>query len=180
MERDGSSKSSAILTEEKQLAEGEAKTSRNFFRIASGSAALGLGCAFGSLEALRRNPNGFSFEFSCKTLLAFAIGAAVAFLYWWFAAKNLTSARRGAWWLFIGGVAMFLYPLRFVPPDKSREMVQGLMVAVCALSGAAFLFWQIKRFLDLDTKLNETAGEPARATSARDQVAASNLNHNDV
>ena len=114
--------------------ESEPKSSRVFFKIASISTALGFGCAAASTASLRSSPVGFSFQISAATFVAFAVGAAVAMIYWKLVASNSKAARRASFLIALAGVGLFLYPLRFVPASNLRDLTIGLILATIALS----------------------------------------------
>jgi hypothetical protein len=135
----------------------ETRNTREFFKIASVSTAIGFGCGVGSLQSLHWGPAGLMFQVSAGTFVAFAIGAAVGLLYWRAVTSGARSARNGSKWLLLGGVALFFYPLRFVPAEKLPDIAIGLALAVTALSTVACMLWQVKRFLDHDTQEFEGA-----------------------
>jgi hypothetical protein len=137
----------------------ESRSSRDFFKIASISTALGFGAAAGSAASLRSSPVGFSFQITVVTFVAFAIGAAIALVYWRLVASNSKSARRASLLIALAGVGLFLYPLRFVPAGNLHDLAMGLILATCALSIVGFLLWRVKRFLDTDSQQADAAEE---------------------
>jgi hypothetical protein len=154
---------------------GDSKNQRRLYPIFTLSTALAFGCMVATLESLRPDSAGFSFEPSYKTLIAFAAGGAIAFPLWRLilngtrlGQRNLSLAT-GAMvvGMLILGVGAFLYPLRFVPRDKWPEIRTGLLTAVCALSGVACLLWGVKRFVDTDEKENGNKPETAKAKPAK-------------
>jgi hypothetical protein len=130
----------------------EPKSSRDFFKIASISTAIGLGCAAASTESLRSSPVGFSFQITAGTFVAFAVGAAIGFFYWKLIAKSTTAARIGSVLLGLAGIGLFLYPLRFVPSGTLPDLTIGLLIATGALGTVGFIIWRIARFLDADAQ----------------------------
>jgi peptidoglycan/LPS O-acetylase OafA/YrhL len=136
-------------------------SSRTFFRIASLGTAIGFGCAAASTESLRSSPAGFSFQITAGTFVAFAIGAAIAIFYWRLVVHNSPAVRRSSVLLALGGVGLFLYPLRFMPSRNLPELAIGLVSATLALSLVAFLLWKVKRFLDSDERRGEAATNSA-------------------
>ena len=142
------------------LPESEPRSSRVFFKIASFATALGFGGAAASTASLRSSPGGFSFHISVGTFVAFAIGAAVGLFYWKLVAQESKAARRATFFIALGGVGLFLYPLRFVPAGNLLDLAVGLILATIALSLVGFLLWQVKRFLDLDSQQADAAPEP--------------------
>lgn len=139
----------------------EPKSSRDFFKIASISTALGLGCAAASTESLRSGPVGFSFQITAGTFVAFAAGAAIGLLYWKLIAKGSTAARIGSVALGLAGIGLFLYPLRFMPSGTRSDLTIGLLIAAGALGTVAFIIWRIARFLDADARSGEESGKPS-------------------
>jgi hypothetical protein len=146
-----------------QIMNGDSKNQQRLYPIFTLATALAFGCMLATVEALRPDSAGFSFEVSYKTLIAFVAGGAIAFPLWRIilngtklGQRNLSLAT-GAMVviLLVLGVGAFLYPLRFVPRDKWPEIRTGLITAVCALSGVACLLWGVKRFVDADEKENE-------------------------
>src|SRR4051794_11560672 len=127
----------------------EADRQQLLYRVVTCSTALGFGCMFASLEALRPSPTGFSFEFSLRTVIAFAVGGAWVFPFWRFLFKNSSASGRkmkiiwavGFAALAVLGIGAFLYPLRFVPREKLPEIRTGLITAFFALSGVVGLLW---------------------------------------
>jgi hypothetical protein len=139
----------------------ESNSSRVFFKIAALSTALGFGAAAASTASLRSSPVGFSFQLSARTFVAFVIGAAVALIYWKLVAQESRAARRASLLIALGGVGLFLYPLRFVPAGNLHDLAVGLILAACALSLVGFLIWRITRLLDAETRQADAAEHPA-------------------
>jgi hypothetical protein len=137
------------------------------FGIMSFSTALGLGGMFASLQALYLDASGFSFRLSPGTLAAFAMGSAAGLVYWKIVSHDGMDGksrlgRAATILLAMAGVAAFLYPLRFVPAEKMREIAKGLATAVVALSLVGFMLRRLKRFFDADDNRMEGI-ESARA-----------------
>jgi hypothetical protein len=138
----------------------DSQTQRRLYPIFTLSTAVAFGCMLATLEALRPDADGFSFEVTYKTLIAFVAGGVIAFPLWRLilngtklGQRNLNLATGGmVVLLLVLGVGAFLYPLRFVPREKWPDIRAGLLTAVCALSGVACLLWGVKRFVDADEK----------------------------
>jgi len=117
--------------------------------------SLAAGFAVGSLEALQPN---FSFKVSAKTVIAFALGAAMVWIYWTILLNPSKTPRQNRLrWvasavLFLAGVAGFLYPLRFIAPNNYPDVILGLGAALCGISVIAVLLLACKRFLDRDSE----------------------------
>src|SRR5580692_9546158 len=106
-----------------EMPQPETALSRGFLKIVLGSTALALGCMAAAIESLRRDADGFTFQLSAGTLVAFVAGLAAGLYYWKLAAKGHWAARVGTALLVLAGVGGFLYPLRFVPADKMGEII---------------------------------------------------------
>jgi len=121
------------------------------------SSSLAAGFATASLEALQPN---FSFKISFTTVIAFLAGAIVLAIYWRILLNPSKRPRQkrlrltASVLLALGGVAAFLYPLRFIPSSNSLDVAIGLFAAFCGLSAVAILLLWCKRFLDEDTRNN--------------------------
>jgi hypothetical protein len=118
--------------------------------------SLAVGFAAASLAALQPD---FSFRLSPRTFLAGAMGAAFTACYWRILLSSTGSGRKylrvgASALLFCGGVAGFLYPLRFIAPDNYSDVLAGLAIAFCGLTGVALLLFWCKRFLDKDSQNN--------------------------
>src|SRR6266566_1501435 len=120
-------------------------------RIMVLSSSVACGFAAASLEALQPD---FSFHVSGKTPVAFAVGAALVWIYWRiiFSASKAPRQNRlrftASALLILAGVAGFLYPLRFIAPNNYADVLIGLAIAFGVLSGVAGLLLYCKRFLD--------------------------------
>jgi protein-S-isoprenylcysteine O-methyltransferase Ste14 len=136
------------------------KNEQDLFKVMVFSTALAFGALLASLESLRSNATGFSFQVSFRTLGAFLVGAGVALAYWRLLFNSSSAARRtgmviGTVLLALMGVGAFLYPLRFVSREKLPDILIGLGIAVCALSLVAGLLWSVHRYLDADSAREE-------------------------
>ncbi len=121
---------------------------RDFFRIASFSTALALGCAAATVYSVKLGSAGITIELSWGTLVAFAAAAGVGVYYW----RLIEKGRRSARWLdavmILLGLALFLYPVRFVAPEKKVDVAVGLVLAMIFLGTAGWLIWRCMRFFD--------------------------------
>jgi hypothetical protein len=126
---------------------------QRFFKIASYSTALAFGAALASDQALIKDASGFSFNLTMGTPAAFVVGFAVGLIYWRIVLAGSTGGRTvllriSSFLLLLGGVAAFLYPLRFLPAEKLPEVFVGLFTAAVALSLVAFVLWRFKKFFE--------------------------------
>jgi hypothetical protein len=125
-------------------------------RVIIWGTALAGGAMVASLQALQAGPNGFYFEISWATALAFAAGAAAVLAGWRILLQDAPTPRGRLlragvkWVLLLSAAAAFLYPLRFVPRAKLPEIATGLGLAALVLSIVGWLLWTIRRFLEKD------------------------------
>jgi len=145
----------------------EAKNERDVMRIMISGTAVAFGFLAASLQALRPNPAGFTFQVSLLTFLAFAVGVGIVFVFWKIILNRSGGARQKSlrFWaellLLFLGMGAFLYPLRFVPAEKLPEMLTGLITAACALSLMACLLVMMGRFLESDDRENQLSSHDA-------------------
>ena len=139
-------------------------TEGGIFRIAGIGAALAFGTMVASLFALRSTAAGLVFELNALAVIAFVISAVVAWFYWRLIARMATDKspeqRKKKFVVFsiallIVGAFAFAYPLRFVPPEKRRDVFTGLALAVAVLTGVGFVMRQVIKFLAADQKHTE-------------------------
>jgi len=101
-------------------------------------------------------------ELSAGSGIAFLVGATFSWLFWRVVFK-VDSKRTGpgkrrvlfaalSVLLSLATVAAFAFALKGVGNEKLREIIQGTLLAVFALSGVGFLLWRIARFLESDNK----------------------------
>jgi hypothetical protein len=131
---------------------------KDFLRLAAASMGLALGIMLASLAALNRDASGYSFHIRSPVVaIAFAVGAVIGYAYWVLIGRSDTLrgapklVRGASALLVLVGIGGFLYPLRFLPPSKLPEVLEGLGGAVLALSLVGFLLWKIKKLLDRDS-----------------------------
>ena len=103
-------------------------------------------------------------ELSAGSGIAFLVGAAFSWLFWRVVFKvDKPGEKTGAGkrrvlfaalsvLLSLATVAAFAFALKGVGNEKLREIIQGTLLAVFALSGVGFLLWRIARFLESDNK----------------------------
>lgn len=125
------------------------KDERDLSRIVALAGGLGLGAMLALSEALRIKEATFSLQFSVKTLIAFALGFAVAFAY---LSRILAHPERTSRLFIRGGLiiiillvlAAFIYPLRF-SLDKLIERLEGVAVALCFIAYGLILIRSVVR-----------------------------------
>ncbi|MDB6022815.1 MAG: hypothetical protein JWQ04_2672 [Pedosphaera sp.] len=132
------------------------KNERDIQRIMKLGTAIGFGCMAASLAALHSSPTGISFQITGRTLFAFVLGAAAVFPFWKIVFNVVSGNRqrsRHVWaasLLLLIGIGAFLYPSRFVPAEKLRDMYTGLVIAACALSLLAAMLILFGKFFETD------------------------------
>ena len=161
-----------VLEEAGEEATCRGSNERLFLKQVSWSTALGFGFAFAAVESLGMNPANLSLHISGATLVAFLIGAVLGFACWTILTRDSgprpsSLQRRATIILLLGGLGEFLYPLRFLSRDSLAETLEGLAIAVLALSVVGFTLWRIKGFLEHDAAQSEIESKkPAMGQSA--------------
>ena len=98
-----------------------------------GSSAFGAGMLFASLTGLEQGESGLEFHVRLLSVPAFIVGSVVASAYWWLvfhlgAGKDDRSSRRqlhaASGLILLLALAVFMYPLRFVTPEKRDELMK--------------------------------------------------------
>ena len=52
------------------------------------------------------------------------------------------------------GLAAFLYPIRFVQPERMRDVVEGIGAAFLVLALIGVVLWRVIKFLNQDEDAN--------------------------
>ena len=139
------------------------------FNIASYGAALAFGVMVATMFALERTPNGLSFKLNAAAIVSFLVAAPVAYFYWRLIARMATERapeqRRKKFIVFsIGlllvGVMAFLYPLKFVPEEKRKDVLVGLALAFGCIGGVGLVMLKLRKFLEADLKSSEEKDGP--------------------
>lgn len=142
-----------------------------FFRIAGVGSSLAFGAMVASLFALDHGPSGFSFRLNALTVIAFVIAAATGWYYWKLVARMATekapAQRRKKFIVFsvglvLVGVVGFFYPMKFIPPEKRKDVFIGLALAFGVLSGVALVMRKVIKFLESDLKKSEQEDQPPK------------------
>lgn len=136
------------------------KDDRPVFRIIIYCLSLAFSVLIASLETVRSARDGFAFEVSWRTAVAFLLGAALTVPCFRTIFLSPNKARRNAALtvVVVIGVASFLYPLRFVPSEKFGAIFTGLTIAACTLSVIGVILLTINRFLNADQRAMENGG----------------------
>ena len=148
------------------------ETSQNesaLFRIAGLGTSVAFGVMVASLFALRSVPNGFTFELNAAAVISFIAAAVPAWFYWRLVARiavdKAPQRRKKKFIVFsvglmLVGIVSFLYPLKFIPEEKRKDVFVGLTLAVACVTGVGVVMWKVKRFLDADLKRSEEEDQP--------------------
>ena len=148
----------------------EAKPVSNstLFRIAGFGASLAFGTMIATLFALKIQPTGVSFELNIWVVISFFMAATAGWLYWRMVARlavgGAAKDQKRKFQIFslgliLLGVVGFLFPLKFIPPEKRMDVFIGLSLALACILGVGLVMWRVKKFLDADLKRSED-GEP--------------------
>src|SRR5512132_211206 len=117
---------------------GEAQTTggpKTLFRIAGIGASLAFGAMVATLFALKPVPDGLTFVLNVPTVIAFVVAALFAWMYWRMvermALEKAPAQRRKKFVIFsvglvLVGLVSFLYPMKFIPAEKRRDVFIGL------------------------------------------------------
>ncbi len=142
----------------------EKSNTSGLFHIASYAAALAFGVMVATLFALERTPIGLTFKLNAAAVISFLVAAPVTFFYWRLIARMATQRapeqQRKKFIVFsIGllliGVMAFLYPLKFVPEEKRKDVFVGLALAFGCIGGVGLVMLKVRRFLEADLKTSE-------------------------
>lgn len=144
------------------------RNDRVFFWFAGGSLALAFGVLLATIESSHQGPTGFVFDTGGATWAAFAVGAAGGLLVWKLVSDTSTARASSVLkatliLLVLGGLATFLYPLRFLRTETLVDAAHGLVTSAVALTFVGYFLWRIKKALDRDAEENtgvEQAGRP--------------------
>lgn len=133
---------------------------RGFRAVMVGSSALGAGCLIASLPMVQSGPGGIDFRWSYWALPAFALGAVMAIGFWQLifrlarhrgdeaaSRRKLYAASAG---LMLVAFGAFIYPLRFVVPERRTDVLIGLGMAIIALSAVGLLIRTVVKWLESD------------------------------
>jgi hypothetical protein len=60
------------------------------------------------------------------------------------------------------GVVSFLYPMKFIPGEKRRDVFIGLALAIGCIGGVGFVMWKVRNFLEADLKHSEEEDQHTR------------------
>ena len=134
------------------------------FRIAGVAASLACGAMVASLFSLKSAPTGLGFELNAGAIVAFPVAAVCAWFYWRMVVrmageKNPEQSKKKFFvfsaGLLLAGVVAFLYPLKFIPAEKRKDVFIGLALAATVLTGVGVVMWKVRKFLEADLQKSE-------------------------
>ncbi|PYK98981.1 MAG: hypothetical protein DME19_10400 [Verrucomicrobia bacterium] len=137
---------------------------RDLLRVIRFSSAVSLGLMAAFLFSVKQVTPDLKCEFSVGSGVAFLAGMAFSWLFWRVVFKEAKTGktagrRKGRAWfaalsvlLSLASGGAFAFALKGVGNEKLMEILQGTVIALFALSGVGFLFWQAIRFLENDSK----------------------------
>jgi hypothetical protein len=134
------------------------------FRIAGVGASLAFGSMVASLFALQPTREGFTFALNVGAIISFTVAATFTWFYWRMIARMASDRaperRKKKFIVFSAGLILigilsFLYPLKFIPKEKRKDVFVGLALAAACITGVGFVMMKVKRFLDADLKRSE-------------------------
>ena len=146
------------------MSSAEKSNTSALFNIASYGAALAFGVMVATMFALERTPNGLSFKLNAAAIISFLVAAPVAYFYWRLIARMATERapeqRRKKFIVFSAGLLLigvmaFLYPLKFVPAEKRKDVFVGLALAFGCIGGVGLVMIKVRKFLEADLKHSE-------------------------
>jgi hypothetical protein len=143
-----------------------------FRRVLVVSTALAFGGMLGSLGVVGRNDHGLEFKLHWSAPLLFLGGCAAAAILWRTVFQFETgSDNRKRRRLIQVGTALgivafgcFLFPLRFVTPEKRFEVMAGIGLALLVLGAFGWILLQTIRWVEAASR-----DEEARADRDRDR-----------
>lgn len=139
-----------------QNATTSARSTRTFARIAAAGTGLSFASVLGSVACLVWSPDaGLGFRWRWEALLWMLLGAAAGWYLWVLIGRldshpNQAARKRLVAYcvlLLLGGLAVFAYPFRFVPQEKFRDVLIGLITALLVLSFAGWMLFRLFRAL---------------------------------
>ncbi len=140
------------------------RTNHALFRLVGVASGLAFGGMVASLFAVKSTPGGLVFELNAGAVISFVVCAVIAWFYWRVVERMAMGAapqqRRRRFKLFsagllLVGVISFLYPLKFIPEEKRKDVFIGLALAIGVLSGVGYVMCHVKKFLEADEKRTE-------------------------
>lgn len=126
-------------------------------RIIAWGSALGFAGMLASLALIERGDSGrltIRWHWAAIPLSAAGIGIGLCFWRLIFgtgaagSAPNSGRVKAATALLFVLGVGCFLYPMRFVEPDRRMDAIIGVSTAIAVLTGFGVLIWKTIRWVN--------------------------------
>jgi hypothetical protein len=139
-------------------------SSSALFHLAGAATALAFGVMVASLFIIQQGPNGLVFRLTTLAVIAFLVAAPAGWFYWRLIARMATERapeqRRKKFIVFSAGLLLvgvfaFLYPLKFIPQEKRRDVFIGLALAFSCIGGVGVVMWKVRNFLEADLRKSE-------------------------
>lgn len=141
------------------------------FRVVMvGSSALGSGALLASLTVIRQGRLGIEFVWSNLAIPAFLLGALLCCGFWWLVFR--LEARQGDEQrqrrrLLVASAALlllafgaFIYPMRFVVPERRTDVLIGLGAAIAVLSVVGFMIRTVVKWLEEEADQTDSPAPP--------------------
>lgn len=143
-------------------------TSIGFLRTAMLATSGGLGLMLASLASVENVDGSFRFVWSGWVVVAFAVGLGLGMFYWRAAfrlgsdapdaaatVKRMKTFKFVSAVLIFAAVFAFLYPMKFVRPDKRADVRSGLIMVPFFVIPVVGMWYLVKRYIDADAARSE-------------------------
>ncbi len=143
-------------------------TSAGFLQTAMLATAAGLGLMLASLASVENVDGSFRFVWSSWVLVAFVVGVGLGLGYWRAAfrlgsgpADRVSANKRMKTFKFVSAILIFaavfafLYPMKFVRPDKREDVRSGLIMVPFFVIPIVTMWYVVKRYIDADAAKSE-------------------------
>ncbi len=143
-------------------------TSTGFLRTAMLATSGGLGLMLASLASVENVDGSFRFVWSGWVVAAFAVGVGLGMFYWQAAfqlgsdasdsaatVKRMKTFKVVSAVLIFAAVFAFLYPMKFVRPEKRADVRSGLIMVPFFVIPVVSMWYFVKRYIDADAAKSE-------------------------
>ena len=143
-------------------------TSTGFLRTAMLATSGGLGLMLASLASVENVDGSFRFVWSVWVVVAFAGGLGLGMFYWRAAfqlgsdtpnsaaaIKRMNTFKIVSAVLIFAALFAFLYPMKFVRPDKREDVRSGLIMVPFFVIPVVTMWYVVKRYIDADAAKSE-------------------------
>jgi hypothetical protein len=122
--------------------------------------SLGFGGMLASVALVERGANALQFRFHWFALVLLAIGFTIGWRFWKFVfianetnrPEDKVTLKRWLIFLLILSFACFAYPMRFASGARFKEVVDGVVFAILALSVSGMFIWKTIQALERSEK----------------------------